>query len=172
MSRAAKISIVLALLLVVVVVLAMKHGQSAPTCEPPAGALPGLTAEQEPASMPGLSQTSAGEAADERGESEDVPSPARRALPKLVDLGADTCIPCKMMAPMLEELKTEYADVFEVHFLDVRKLPGAARLYRVAIIPTQIFIDASGKELYRHEGFMPKEDILKKWKELGVDIAR
>jgi len=179
MSRAAKISIVLALLLVVVVILAMKHGQSAPSGEPPAGAMPQLTGQPQPESMPSLSQTSAGQApdsppqpADGQGESDDVTSTTRRALPKLVDLGSTGCIPCKMMEPILRELKEDYADVFEVHLLDVRKVPGAAKLYRVRVIPTQVFIDAGGKELYRHEGFMPREDILKKWKDLGVDIAR
>jgi len=41
----------------------------------------------------------------------------------------------------------------------------------VEMIPTQIFLDASGKELFRHTGFFGKEDILAKWKELGVDLG-
>ena len=95
-------------------------------------------------------------------------SPA--ALPRLVDLGADKCIPCKMMAPILEELKTAYAGQFEVEFLDVWKNPDAGKPYGIRSIPTQIFIDAGGKELFRHEGFFPKEDILAKWRELGVEL--
>ncbi len=92
-------------------------------------------------------------------------------LPKLVDLGADKCIPCKMMAPVLKELKTEYDGRMEVEFIDVWKKPEAAKQYKIQLIPTQIFFDASGKELFRHEGFLGKEDILKKWKELGLEFT-
>ena len=91
-------------------------------------------------------------------------------LPKLLDLGADKCIPCKMMAPILEELKREYAGRLEVEFIDVWKNPEAGQRYGIRMIPTQIFYDADGKELYRHVGFISKEDILSKWKELGVEL--
>ena len=92
------------------------------------------------------------------------------ALPRLIDLGAGKCIPCKMMAPILEELKTEYAGRFEVVFIDVWEDPSMSEEYGIKLIPTQIFFDASGKELFRHEGFFGKADILAKWKELGIDI--
>jgi thioredoxin 1 len=92
------------------------------------------------------------------------------ALPQLIDLGADKCIPCKMMAPILEELQEEYKAKFRVEFIDVWKNPAMGRQWRIRVIPTQIFLDASGEELYRHEGFFSKEDILKKWEELGVDV--
>ncbi len=91
-------------------------------------------------------------------------------LPKLVDLGADKCIPCKAMAPILKELKAEYAGRMEVDFIDVWKNPDAAKPYKIKLIPTQIFYDASGKERFRHQGFFGKEDILGKWKELGVNF--
>ena len=92
-------------------------------------------------------------------------------LPRLVDLGADKCIPCKMMAPILEELKTTYSGKLQVDFIDVWKNPGEAPKYKISVIPTQIFYDSTGKELFRHEGFLPKEDILAKWKEFGVDLG-
>ena len=92
------------------------------------------------------------------------------ALPRLVDLGADKCIPCKMMAPILEEMKTAYAGQLQVDFIDVWKNPDASEQYGVRVIPTQIFYDAQGKELFRHEGFFAKEDMLAKWKALGVDL--
>ncbi len=92
-------------------------------------------------------------------------------LPRLVDLGAGKCIPCKMMAPILEELRKEYAGRFDVEFIDVWLNPDAGKQYGIEMIPTQIFFDASGKELFRHTGFFGKEDILGKWKELGVDVA-
>ena len=95
-----------------------------------------------------------------------------KTLPRLVDIGAGTCIPCKMMAPILEELKKEYAGVFGVNFIDIHKNPDQADKYNIRVIPTQIFFDASGKELFRNEGFFSKEDILAKWAELGVELEK
>ena len=91
-------------------------------------------------------------------------------LPRLVDLGAGKCIPCKMMAPILEDLKKTYVGKLDVQFIDVWENPDAGTKYGINVIPSQIFFDARGKELFRHEGFFPKEDILAKWKELGVDL--
>jgi thioredoxin 1 len=96
--------------------------------------------------------------------------PQTNALPKLLDLGAGKCIPCKMMAPVLEEMKKEYASTLEVEFIDVWKNPDAGKQYKIEVIPTQIFYNATGKELFRHIGFYAKADILAKWKELGVDL--
>jgi thioredoxin 1 len=90
-------------------------------------------------------------------------------LPRLVDLGANKCIPCKAMKPILDELRTSYAGTFDVTFIDVWENPAKAKEYGVEIIPTQIFYDVAGKELFRHQGFYGKEEILAKWKELGVD---
>ena len=95
-----------------------------------------------------------------------------KALPALIDLGAGKCIPCKMMAPILEELKAEYEGVLKVEFIDVWENPEAGKEYGIRLIPTQIFYDSSGKELFRHEGFFSKEDILAKWKELGVELDK
>jgi thioredoxin 1 len=91
-------------------------------------------------------------------------------LPRLVDLGAGTCIPCKMMAPILEDLKKTYAGKMEVQFIDVWENPDAGKQYGISVIPTQIFYDAAGKELFRHEGFFGRDDILAKWKEFGVEL--
>jgi thioredoxin 1 len=100
----------------------------------------------------------------------DLPAVADGALPRLVDLGADKCVPCKMMAPILEELKTEYAGKFTVDFIDVWKNPEASTEYGIKLIPTQVFYAADGTELFRHEGFFGREDILAKWRELGVEL--
>ncbi len=97
-----------------------------------------------------------------------LPNPS--GLPRLVDLGAGKCIPCKKMAPILEELKQEYAGRLAVEFIDVWVNPDAGKPYNIKIIPTQIFYDSTGKERFRHEGFISKEDILAKWKELGFDL--
>jgi thioredoxin 1 len=94
-----------------------------------------------------------------------------KMLPRLVDLGADKCVPCKMMAPILEGLKKEYGGRMDVEFIDVWKNPEAGKEYGVRMIPTQIFFGTDGKESFRHEGFFGKDDILAKWKELGVDLG-
>ncbi|MCF7816351.1 MAG: thioredoxin family protein [Kiritimatiellales bacterium] len=96
---------------------------------------------------------------------------AARPMPKLVDLGAGKCVPCKMMKPTLEDLKANYADRFETVFIDVWENEGAGEQYGIRVIPTQIFYDTDGKELFRHEGFFSKEDILAKWEELGYGFA-
>lgn len=88
-----------------------------------------------------------------------------------MDLGASKCVPCKMMAPILEDLKKEYDGRMDVEFIDVWKNPGAGKEYGVRMIPTQIFYGADGREAFRHEGFFGKQDILAKWKELGVDLG-
>jgi thiol-disulfide isomerase/thioredoxin len=94
----------------------------------------------------------------------------REELPRLVDVGAEQCIPCKMMAPVLQELRVEYAGVLQVDFVDVWKNPAAGEPYNVHLIPTQIFYGSSGQELFRHQGFISKEDILQTWKRLGYDL--
>ena len=91
-------------------------------------------------------------------------------IPTLLDLGAKECVPCKMMAPILDELKADYAEKFNTVFIDVWEDSDQATKYGIKSIPTQIFFDAGGNELFRHEGFMSKEDILAKWNELGFEF--
>ena len=100
-----------------------------------------------------------------------APGEGATALPRLVDLGADKCIPCKAMAPILEELKTAYAGRLQVEFIDVWKNKGAGEQYGVKAIPTQIFYAPDGRELFRHQGFFSREAILAKWSELGVNLS-
>ena len=87
-----------------------------------------------------------------------------------MDLGATECIPCKMMAPILEELGKEKKGKLEVVFIDVWKNPSAKKKYGISLIPTQIFYDRSGKEFFRHQGFISKEDILAKFEEQGIKL--
>lgn len=152
MKKAGKIAIVAGLVILVGVVIALKQNRSSPRTSSVNNNATDIQAVQP------LPQT------------KNTQPP--KVLPRLVDLGAGKCIPCIMMAPILEELKTEYAGRLQVDFLDVWKNPEMARSYGIRIIPTQIFFDASGKERFRHEGFFSKEDILAKWKELGVDLGK
>ena len=100
------------------------------------------------------------------------PKKNEKPLPKLLDLGADKCIPCKMMTSVLDELTKEYKGKLKVEFIDVWKDRKAAEKYKIQSIPTQIFYDAKGKELYRHVGYYPKADILAKFKELGIKLIK
>lgn len=79
--------------------------------------------------------------------------------PRLVDLGATSCAACKRLAPILDELREEYAGRLAVEFIDVRKNPDAGKPYNIRAIPTQILFDAAGREVWRHEGFISKEDL-------------
>lgn len=88
--------------------------------------------------------------------------------PTVADFGARTCIPCKKMAPILEELSRELKGKANVTFTDVWQDNKLGRQYSVQMIPTQIFFDAKGKEIKRHMGFMEKADILKELKALGL----
>lgn len=152
MNKVGKITIVVVLVILVGAVIILKHNRSSPTTLPLDN---NATDIQTVEPLPETNGTQ-----------------SSKALPRLVDLGAGKCIPCKMMAPILEELKKEYARVFNVEFVDVWINPDAAQQYGIRIIPTQIFFDESGNELFRHEGFFSKEDILTKWKELGVEPAK
>ena len=130
--------------------------------ESPPGASSSVVS-QAPASAPEVA------AAVEEGTPEESAEPAKaKALPRLVDLGADKCIPCKQMAPILESLREEYRGVVTVDFIDVWKNPAAGEAYGIRLIPTQIFYNASGREVYRHVGFLSREEILKQFKEMGV----
>ncbi len=86
----------------------------------------------------------------------------------MVDIGAKKCIPCKMMAPIMEELEKEYKDKAAIVFIDVWENPSAGDKYGIQLIPTQIFYDAKGKEMFRHEGFMEKAAIVAELAKLGV----
>ncbi len=87
-----------------------------------------------------------------------------------VELGSVRCIPCKKMQPIMDAIEKEYKDQVKVVFHDVWTSEGKpfAAKYKIKLIPTQIFLDSDGKEFFRHEGFFPKEEIIKVLKEKGV----
>src|SRR5512145_864833 len=95
-------------------------------------------------------------------------APSVRGLPRLVDVGAGKCIPCKAMAPILAQLRSDFAGRMEVEFVDVWVNPAAGEPYAIRVMPTQIFFAADGRELSRHEGFMSREEILARWQSHGV----
>jgi len=92
-----------------------------------------------------------------------------KGMVTMVDLGATKCIPCKMMAPILQKLEKRYAGKAAIVFLDVWVDPKPAQRFGIRTIPTQIFFDKKGEEVYRHEGFMNEEAIVAALQKLGVN---
>jgi len=80
-------------------------------------------------------------------------------IPRLVDVGADWCKSCRALAPILDALREEYKGRLDVEFIHVHKNRSARKLYSIRVIPTQILFDKDGNEVWRHEGFISKEDL-------------
>lgn len=91
-------------------------------------------------------------------------------IPRMLELGSDSCRPCQMMQPILAELRKEYPGKLQVDFIDVWKDTSAGKRYGIEAIPTQIFFDANGKEVFRHLGFYPKDEIIAKFKEFHISF--
>jgi thioredoxin 1 len=105
--------------------------------------------------------------AEDAGVPKEVPAKGKVTM---VDIGAKECIPCKMMAPIMEELEKEYHETGKaaIFFIDVWKYRDQAQRFGIRSIPTQIFYDKDGKEVMRHEGFMDKKAIVAMLEKLGV----
>jgi thioredoxin 1 len=99
-----------------------------------------------------------------------VGRPSTGALVTFVELGSVNCIPCRMMQPIMRDIEQEYAGQVEVVFHDVWTPAGRpyAEKYRIKVIPTQVFLDRGGREYFRHEGFLPKEQLVDVLKRQGV----
>lgn len=110
-------------------------------------------------------------ASAEGGATPGEPLAALGPLPRFVDLGTTTCAPCKVMLGVMEELEDTYPDALQVQFINTKQEPGAFDTYGVRVIPTQIFYDPGGKELYRHTGVMPVAAVVAKWKDLGYELV-
>ena len=97
---------------------------------------------------------------------------AKISLPKLLDFGANKCIPCKKMAPILRELEEEYKGRVVIKIIEVYQEEELTRVNGIRLIPTQIFFDSKNREVFRHEGFMDKEEIKKVFEKMGVNPVR
>jgi thioredoxin 1 len=93
---------------------------------------------------------------------------ANSPLPKLLDFGRGKCIPCKAMAPILKELSEEYNNRVVIKIIEIDQERELTVANKIRLIPTQIFFDSKNKEVFRHEGFMSKEDIKKVFEKMGV----
>ncbi len=92
-----------------------------------------------------------------------------KGMVTMIDLGAKKCIPCKMMAPILAKLEKAYEDLAVIVFIDVWKHNEQAKRFGIRAIPTQIFFNENGKEVYRHVGFMDEKAIINQLKKMGVE---
>ncbi len=97
---------------------------------------------------------------------------AKTAAAKItfIELGSVNCIPCKTMQPVMKAIEEKYGDQIKVVFYDVWKPDQKkyAQEYKIRLIPTQVFLDVQGKEIYRHEGFFPEAEIDKLLKSHGL----
>ena len=91
-----------------------------------------------------------------------------KGMVTMIDLGAKKCIPCKMMAPILEKMEKVYKEKAAVVFIDVWEHREQAQRFGIRTIPTQIFFDKNGKEVYRHRGFMSEKAIVAQLETMGV----
>ncbi len=89
-------------------------------------------------------------------------------MPSLIDFGSKGCRPCDLLAPILDTLRAKYAGKMNVLFVNVRENPALAAQYGIEFIPVQVFFDKSGKEVFRHTGFWPQDELEKKAAEMGV----
>ena len=89
-----------------------------------------------------------------------------KGKPALYEFGAKYCIPCKEMQQIMADLKPQYGDQMELRMVYADEERPLFEQYKIMLIPTQVFLDASGKEVDRHIGALPKEEVIKKLKEL------
>ena len=91
-----------------------------------------------------------------------------KGMVTMIDLGADKCVPCKMMAPIMAKIEKVYEGKAAIIFIDVWKHREQAGRFGIRAIPTQIFYDEAGREVYRHVGFMGEKEIVKQLGKMGV----
>jgi thioredoxin 1 len=100
---------------------------------------------------------------------EDFSKVPAKGVVTMVDLGAKKCIPCKMMAPILAKLEKAYAGKAAIVFIDVWENKDQAPRFKVRVIPTQIFFNAKGKEVFRHVGFFDEKSIVEQLNKMGIE---
>jgi thioredoxin 1 len=103
--------------------------------------------------------------AAQAAESKEIPA---KGMVTMVDLGAKKCVPCKMMAPIIEKVEKTYQGKAVIHFFDVWEDREPATRFGIQGIPTQIFFDKDAKEVYRHVGFLSEEAIVSQLAKMGV----
>jgi len=120
--------------------------------------------------MAGVISMSCSAASTKTDEKDKSTAAAENILVTFVELGSVRCIPCKLMQPVMKDIEKDYAGQVKVVFHDVWTPEGEpfGQTYKIRVIPTQVFLDKEGKEYFRHEGFFPKEELVKILKQKGV----
>jgi thioredoxin 1 len=123
--------------------------------------------QEENRTQAGKEARSVGDTAQASNKSE---KQGAKPLVTFVEIGSVRCIPCKKMQPIMKEIEQEYAGKVKVVFYDVWTPEGKpyGQKYGIRVIPTQVFLDKDGKEYFRHEGYFPKEELVKVLKQKGA----
>ena len=100
----------------------------------------------------------------------DLSAAQKTGLPVILELGSRYCPECMAMKPVLKDIDQKYSGDFAVAYIDAQANPQAARKYNVNVIPVIIFMDKEGNKLHRQTGYMSEEQIIQKWKGLGIDL--
>jgi thioredoxin 1 len=100
---------------------------------------------------------------------EDFNAVPAKGMVTMIDLGATECVPCKLMAPIMAKMEKQYEGKAAVVFIDVWKHKEQARRFGIRAIPTQIFFNENGEEVFRHIGFMSETAIINQLKKMGVE---
>jgi thioredoxin 1 len=89
-----------------------------------------------------------------------------------VELGSVRCIPCQRMQTVMKSIETKFGNEVKIEFHDVWTEAGKpfGVKYGIESIPTQVFLDQTGKEYYRHVGYFPEEELVKILKMKGVKL--
>ena len=183
MKNGAKIAIVALLAVAVAATFALRGGKRAeyvappeprPAAAPAAQVAPGA-AKQTPPTTPGPEDASRPTASPVPVAAMVTPTQqagavAALAKPRLLELGSMRCQACLEMAKVLDALRASQGAKLQVDFIDVFEQPEAADRHKISLIPTQILFDTAGKEIFRHTGFFAHNDILAKFRDLGVRL--
>ena len=125
--------------------------------------LAGVLALVSCANTLGADRNSAGQAEQSGGKKAAAAQSAKNQDPQVyfIELGSVNCIPCRQMQPVMKSIEAKYSPRVKVIFYDVwtKEQSKYAQLYNIRVIPTQVFLDGSGKEIYRHQGFFPQKDL-------------
>ena len=169
MKNGAKIAIVVLLAVAVAATFALRASKRAEYVAAPAP--PAAAAALAPTPPP--VQSTAATAAPVPAKPVKVTAPsagAAAALPRLLEIGSSRCMSCREMAKVLDALRASQGAKLTVDFIDVFEQPEAADRYKISLIPTQIFYDTAGQEIFRHTGYFAHDDILAKFRGLGVSL--
>jgi thioredoxin 1 len=94
------------------------------------------------------------------------PAAPPKSLPEIFEFARKLCPICKGMEQVLQEIKSRYGHQVVIHQVFIDQEEYLFRRYKISIVPTQVFVDATGKEVFRHEGLFPKDKLLEKLREL------